>query len=120
MRRVRMLVAAAVLVLVAAGCATVPPVSPAPPPGSSEYRAAAESWEGVDGSVDVPNHKRGRDSAFVAIRDYCKGPFVVVREDGRTTVTPASFPFPTKRVRFFFRCGEEAAPGDSSNSLGSN
>lgn len=112
MRRLRILGTVTVLVLVAAGCATVPPVSPAPPPGSSEYRAAAESWEGVDGSVDVTDHKRGRDSAFVAIRDYCKGPFVVVREDKRVTVTPLSFPFPTKRVRFLFRCGEES--GDQS------
>ena len=120
MRRLRMLGVVAVLVLLAAGCATLPPASPAPPPGSSEYRAAAESWEGVDGSVEVTNGKKFRDRAFVAIRDYCKGPFVIVREDKRMTVTPMSFPFPTKRVRFFFRCGEEAAPGDGSSPLNSN
>lgn len=76
--------------LAVGGCTTLPPVSPAPPPGTAEHQESAEEWVGVDGYVEVQQGKRARDAGFVAIRNYCDGDFEVVREKTRTTMTVLS------------------------------
>lgn len=91
--------------LAVGGCTTLPPVSPAPPPGTAEHQESAEEWVGVDGYIEVQQGKRARDAGFVAIRNYCGGDFEVVREKTRTTMTVLSFPFPYDVNRIFFRCG---------------
>lgn len=108
----------ALIAVLAAGCASVQ-VRPAEPPGSAaaaaeaaEARAAGKKPppEGIDGSVqyDQPGL---RDKALRNIRAFCMGPFVIVEEREKVTMTPLSFPFPVERHTIYFRCGQQEDGG---------
>lgn len=103
----RGLISVTVLLATVSCVSTLPPITPAPPPGTPEYAEAA-GWEGVDGWVEVEMSERARNQAFVAARNYCQGPFEIVREKKRMTMTVLSFPIPYQVQRLFFKCGVEA------------
>jgi hypothetical protein len=52
---------------------------------------------------------RRRDDAFRKMRQYCGGPFYVVREEEKSRMTVLSFPVPEVRKYLWFRCGEAPA-----------
>jgi hypothetical protein len=92
-------------VLLLIGC-SFPAVEPAPPPGTEGHEESPLVTEGLDGSVwYFEGNKRSRNVALRKAREYCAGPYEVIREEVKSKVTAASFPFPERRHYLYFRCG---------------